>query len=266
MALSFCSFNHHQELTVYPHTEVDTDDHQLLGYNENFMSTFSDSIVNPLFEFDDELFYSDSYTNLLPYFSSSPSDNVMSLSSPDIFPLQEFESYQYPKRQKSYADICHSSFAPSFFDGYVIANSDPVLPEFPAPVLPKFQVPAAAFNGGRSDWSTKKPSGESLSAQSIAARERRRKITEKTQELGKLIPGGNKMNTAEMLQAASKYVKFLQAQVKLLQLMESMHQDSHLQTHELQILLASPMIQEKLYSQEKCLVPKEFLQTIANGE
>ncbi|KAF2310727.1 hypothetical protein GH714_016661 [Hevea brasiliensis] len=120
MALSFCSFNHHQELTVYPHTEVDTDDHQLLGYNENFMSTFSDSIVNPLFEFDDELFYSDSYTNLLPYFSSSPSDNVMSLSSPDIFPLQEFESYQYPKRQKSYADICHSSFAPSFFDGMLL--------------------------------------------------------------------------------------------------------------------------------------------------
>lgn len=65
-----------------------------------------------------------------------------------------------------------------------------------------------------------------LSAQSIAARERRRKITEMTQELGKLVPGGNKMNTAEMLQAASKYVKFMQAQVKLLQLMEPMHQVS----------------------------------------
>lgn len=215
MALSFCSCNHHQELT---------DDYQLLGFNDNFMSVFSDSFINPLFEFDDQLFYSDSYTNLLPYFSSSPSDNIMSLS-PDIFPLQDFDSYQYPKRQKSYADISRSSSAPSFFDGFV-ANSDLLLPEFPAPALPKFQVPAAAFNEGRSDYSAvaKKPNGESLSAQSIAARERRRKITEKTQELGKLIPGGSKMNTAEMLQAASQYVKFLQAQVKLLQLMESRRQ------------------------------------------
>jgi dihydroxyacetone kinase len=66
---------------------------------------------------------------------------------------------------------------------------------------------------------SKKPStGVSLSAQSIAARERRRKITEKTQQLGKLIPGGNKMNTAEMFQAASKYVKFLQAQIGILEL------------------------------------------------
>ncbi|KAF2317935.1 hypothetical protein GH714_041258 [Hevea brasiliensis] len=270
MALSFCSFNHHQDLTVYPHSEVEADHHhQLLGYNDNFIN-FSDSFINPLFEFGDELFYSDSYTNLLPYFSPSPSDDVMSLS-PDLSSIQEFESYHCPKRQKSYPDTCRSSFEPIFFDG-LLANSDPVFPEFPAPVLPKFQVSAAAFNVGRNDCSStagKKPSGGSLSAQSIAARQRRRKITEKTQELGKLIPGGNKMNTAEMLQAASNYVKFLQAQVKLLQLMESMHQErkeSHLHTQELQVLLASPTIQEKLYSQEKCLVPRELLQTIANDE
>ncbi|GAU29099.1 hypothetical protein TSUD_58650 [Trifolium subterraneum] len=54
---------------------------------------------------------------------------------------------------------------------------------------------------------------------SIAARERRRKITEKTQELGKLVPGGPKMNTAEMLNVVANYVKFLQAQVGILQVM-----------------------------------------------
>lgn len=58
-----------------------------------------------------------------------------------------------------------------------------------------------------------------ISTQSIAARERRRKITEKTQELGKLVPGGPKMNTAEMLHAAAKYVKYLQSQVGMFQLM-----------------------------------------------
>nr|GEY46016.1 Myc-type, basic helix-loop-helix (bHLH) domain-containing protein [Tanacetum cinerariifolium] len=46
----------------------------------------------------------------------------------------------------------------------------------------------------------------SLSAQSLAAWASRRKISEKTQELGKLIPGRQKMNTAEMFQVAFKYV------------------------------------------------------------
>jgi hypothetical protein len=58
-------------------------------------------------------------------------------------------------------------------------------------------------------------------------RERRRKITEKTRELGKFIPGGHKMNTAEMFQAASKYVKFLQAQIGILELMGSTQVKSH---------------------------------------
>jgi hypothetical protein len=65
----------------------------------------------------------------------------------------------------------------------------------------------------------KKVNEKTISSQSIAARERRRKITEKTQELGKLVPGGCKMNTAEMFNAAANYVKFLQAQVGMLQVM-----------------------------------------------
>ncbi|OMO82632.1 hypothetical protein COLO4_22896 [Corchorus olitorius] len=110
-----------------------------------------------------------------------------------------------------------------------------------------------------------------LSSQSMAARQRRRKITNKTQELGKLIPGAHKMNTAQMLQAAYKYVKFLQAQVALLQplLISSIHQgageEALMQSQQqLQNLLASQAIQEKLYSEEKCLVPKHFLQALVN--
>lgn len=141
-------------------TETDHD-HQLLAHNDNLI-TFSDFSINPLFEFDDDLFYYDSYTNLLPYFSSSPIDNVMSLSH-DTSLLQEFEYCHYPKRRKSYADACHSSFSPIFFDGF-IANSDLVIPDFPALVLPEFQVSEAAFNGGRSGCNStgKKPSGGSI--------------------------------------------------------------------------------------------------------
>lgn len=108
------------------------------------------------------------------------------------------------------------------------------------------------------------PTSNNLSAQTIAARERRRKITAKTQELGELVPGGSKMNTAEMLNSAFKYVKFLQAQVAILQLkQETEHEQEEEKTKDLQIL-ESTIIQEKLYTEEKCLIPKGFVQNLAN--
>nr|AKN09540.1 basic helix-loop-helix transcription factor [Salvia miltiorrhiza] len=117
------------------------------------------------------------------------------------------------------------------------------LPEFVS--LPQF--PAADFSCESAKNET------SLSAQSIAARQRRRKITLKTQELGKLVPGGQRMNTAEMLQSAYNYIKFLQAQVALL---GSHHQEVPFEgEEELQNLLESPLIQEKLYSTQHCLLP-----------
>ena len=94
------------------------------------------------------------------------------------------------------------------------------VPEVVAP-LPEMAFP---FGSPPDQSILKKPPNnykESSSAQSIAARERRRKIAEKTLELGKRVPGGNKMNTAEMFQAAFKYVKYLQAQITILESMGS---------------------------------------------
>ncbi|KAI3684294.1 hypothetical protein L6452_33515 [Arctium lappa] len=104
-----------------------------------------------------------------------------------------------------------------------------------------------------------------LSAQSMAARVRRRKISEKTQELGKLIPGGNKMNTAEMFQAAFKYIKFLQAQVGVLKLMDSIPEgEQEMDNGELmEALVTCTSMQEKLYTAEKCIVSKHFAETLA---
>ncbi|XP_078178672.1 uncharacterized protein LOC144572866 isoform X2 [Carex rostrata] len=65
------------------------------------------------------------------------------------------------------------------------------------------------------------PAVKSVSAQSVAARARRKKISGKTQELAKLIPGGTCLTTNEMLLAAYKYVKFLQAQTSILAMMDS---------------------------------------------
>ncbi|KAK9094614.1 hypothetical protein Scep_026083 [Stephania cephalantha] len=59
---------------------------------------------------------------------------------------------------------------------------------------------------------------------SVAARQRRRRITEKTPGAGKLMNWWNKMNTVEMFHSAFKYIKFLQAQVGFLQFMASIDQ------------------------------------------
>ncbi|KAJ9559583.1 hypothetical protein OSB04_004743 [Centaurea solstitialis] len=104
-----------------------------------------------------------------------------------------------------------------------------------------------------------------LSAQSMAARVRRRKISEKTQELGRLIPGGRKMNTAEMFQAAFKYIKFLQAQVGVLKLMDPIPEGEQVLGNEelMEALVTCTSMQEKLYTAEKCIVSKHFAETLA---
>ncbi|XP_020554086.1 transcription factor bHLH52 [Sesamum indicum] len=235
--------------------------------------------IDHLFETND-LFYSECSNSLLYDFSTSStgvtSDNLNCIPTQPCSLQQEFEPHQHnPKRQKAagcgYEDIYTQMFNPPHFNGLVpntcLTQLQDYLPTSEVVVLPlpDFSTPPG-FSYSSESPKKEASAGGSLSAQSIAARQRRRKITEKTQELGKLVPGGRKMNTAEMLQAAYKYIKYLQAQVGVLESMSSNNQnrEGFESDDELRVLLESPLIQEKLYSTERCLVPAKFVQHLSS--
>ncbi|GMN64809.1 hypothetical protein TIFTF001_033861 [Ficus carica] len=230
MALSFCSKRPYSSLhnlinpdiiSLFPQTQAE------LG-----SSCFFDFDV-----YDEYISLSDSSYSVDSLFDTN---NINDCKPQNAFPddsLDE-EISRHPKRQKTVSENhCRFTYSsatnttnPEFSNGYVpIPSFSPEFSNFPSEAIlsacwgnqEMIKSEAMKKDSSRSGCCRSATGTTAVSAQSIAARERRRKITEKTQELGKLIPGGNKMNTAEMLQAAYKYVKFLQAQVTVLQLLRS---------------------------------------------
>ncbi|CAN8313737.1 unnamed protein product [Cochlearia groenlandica] len=166
--------------------------------------------------------------------------------------LIDSSSFHYNTQNTLFSNSHHD-----LLDSYITNNFS----EFRVPDLsPAFKI------GWSEKESTKKPE---LSSQSLAARKRRRKITEKTQELRKLVPGSQKHNNAEMFHAAAKYVKFLQAQVEILTLRQAKMKTQEGFDHvdrEMQLLLASQGIQEKLSTEEVCVVPREMVKALKSEE
>ncbi|KAJ8436326.1 hypothetical protein Cgig2_005250 [Carnegiea gigantea] len=265
--------------------------HQLQQYQENDELVLSletellcfDSIPPTLLDFSDPLLNPPpvhldhhphhDHQNLdnhgLMAFNSS--DNYLDFPPPLLLPPEEnlpfaedycTQLFPCSKKQKLLLP-CFDAFVPGF-NSIIPDHGLNLSKENQLKVVennPNCQFHNSNVNGdGSNDGSFSSYKPKAVSAQSRAARERRRKITEKTQELGKLVPGGSKMNTAEMLQAAFKYVKFLQAQLGILQSMKTLTEKSDKKVNLDSLpLLASSLVQEKLYTKEKCLVPLDFL-------
>ncbi|KAM3257210.1 hypothetical protein ACQJBY_049505 [Aegilops geniculata] len=140
------------------------------------------------------------------------------------------------------------------------------LPEFVLPLPPPPPPPPQVYPPFVRGADAKKlQAAGNGSSQSAAARERRRRISEKTAELSRLIPGGHKLNTAEMLQEAARHVKLLQAQVGTLTLLnniEDVKVPAMAQEH-MHALLVCGGMQERLAAEGKCLVPRALVDTIA---
>ncbi|XP_055822186.1 transcription factor bHLH53-like [Solanum dulcamara] len=170
-----------------------------------------------------------------------PNSNIIIPSTHNSCFLSEYSVYEStPKRQEVFQD----NFLPPhglFNEGFV--PNSPIFQDFASYLLSEIPMPV---------FSTKCSNNAGVVAKTGG---------------GKLIPGGHRMNTAEMFQATFKYIKFLQAQAALLQFMGTYQEnEKSFETSDLHKFVGSSLIQEKLYSSEKCLVPKVLLEALENNQ
>ncbi|XP_010519092.1 PREDICTED: transcription factor bHLH53-like [Tarenaya hassleriana] len=185
----------------------------------------------------------------------------------DIFNLTPDSDsfFQPPKRQNIIDSSYHCNTVAHF------ANPNPSFVDLVLEVstaFPKFRFATGnADRKGRNDGKKPPLSAQCRNIPDLRQEGGGEEYSRSSRGLGKLVPGGRKLNTGGMFQTAAKYVEFLQAQVGILQLIqnEMSREGSNLEL-EIRALLASQVIQEKFTSEDVCLVPKKMVQSLATDQ
>ncbi|KAI3737580.1 hypothetical protein L2E82_27587 [Cichorium intybus] len=234
-------------------TLSDTCTNPLSLESNHYFSSFNNGVTTTNLSFHNPIRYPNLSSSYNPLITAQQPLSPSPMPLPELNHLRSFthEYYPYPLIPNYVCPMEQlQTEVPPLPEIYQGGGSDALMAPFQCEEISGVQYVTKKNGNG----------GGKLSAQSMAARVRRRKISEKTLELGKLVPGGHRMNTAEMFQAAFKYVKFLQAQVGVLQLMGSSPEPSK----ELNVLVTSRSVQEKLYRAEKCIATRTLGKTLAS--
>ncbi|KAG8042861.1 hypothetical protein GUJ93_ZPchr0085g16413 [Zizania palustris] len=191
---------------------------------------------------------------------------VFHLADPDMSFLQDVHpevtdallGFVYDPLDAS-ANACLDDFLDPLPDQHAATDAPP-----PPPMQKHQQLPQVFVRGADPEKTT---GNRCQSVQSAAARERRRRVSAKTAELSRLIPGGHKLNTAEMLQEAARHVKLLQAQIGMLALMPTVEAKvPSMAQEQMHAMLVCSGVQERLAGEGKCLVPSKLVHAMANDK
>ncbi|EOX99201.1 DNA binding-like protein [Theobroma cacao] len=257
------------------------------SYEANFNSIFNDPNLQPLLPLPSDPstfnFFSQDFPSL-PLEPQLPVPDLDSLYSsslptkiPDILPdstqfldffnkpLPDLHSLEQPHRQPHFTEPSVSSSTRKLKRTRLDLNLSDNNPQTLDSIVQSFNSPSPVI-----------PHSE-------LARKRRQKLSDKTRCLQKLMPWDKKMDTGTMLQEAYKYIRFLEAQVSILQSMpisSSFASTEHnapvgfdygglgrLNRQQLlQVLVNSPVAQTMLYSQGFCVFAYEQLVSLKKAK
>ncbi|KAG2325298.1 hypothetical protein Bca4012_039788 [Brassica carinata] len=205
----------HQGFLFYPPNETIEDHNSLMDFNTSSYLSFDRhrSFVPPPLVLDGNMSYG--YTG----WSHNQFDSTISprvVKTPNYFETSSSFGLIKPVTNHGNGDWLHS-------DSSIVNTSSRHESTSPKPAGSKRpctgennQSLKKPCSGAKGKKAKPKPTASPKDPQSLAAKNRRERISERLKVLQELVPNGTKVDLVTMLEKAIGYVKFLQLQVKVL--------------------------------------------------